>query len=64
MNGTPVSNFVDYSGRLTEFILTGQLAMFAGKGQKLDWDVAAMKCTNYDDVNQFVHRKYRPGWEV
>ncbi|MEI8376270.1 MAG: Gfo/Idh/MocA family oxidoreductase [Planctomycetota bacterium] len=63
-DGTPASNFVDYSGRLTEFILTGQLAMLAGVGKKLDWDVAAMKCTNHDEINQFVRRKYRPGWEV
>ncbi len=63
-DGTPASNFVDYSGRLTEFILTGQLAMLAGVGKKLDWDVVAMKCTNHDEINQFVRRKYRPGWEV
>jgi predicted dehydrogenase len=63
-HGTPASNFVDYSGRLTEFILTGQLAMLAGPGHRLDWDVTAMKCTNYDEINRFVRRKYRPGWEV
>jgi len=63
-DGTPVSNFVDYAGRLTEFILTGQLAMLAGVGKRLEWDVAAMKCTNHDEINQFVRRKYRPGWEV
>jgi predicted dehydrogenase len=63
-DGTPASNFVDYSGRLTEFILTGQLAMLAGVGKKLDWDVVAMKCTNHDEINQFVRRKYCTGWEV
>ena len=39
-NGTPCSNFADYSGPLTEMILTGQLAMFAGAGKKVEWDVA------------------------
>ncbi len=63
-NGTPCSNFADYSGPFTEMILTGQLAMFAGAGKKLEWDVAAMKCVNHDEVNQFIHRTYRPGWEV
>ena len=63
-NGTPCSNFADYSGAFTEMILTGQLAMFAGAGRKVEWDVAAMKCTNHDDVNRFVRRTYRPGWEV
>jgi predicted dehydrogenase len=63
-NGAPVSTFPDYSGPLTEWILTGQLAMFAGRGKKVEWDVAAMKCTNFDEVNQYVQRTYRKGWEV
>lgn len=63
-NGTPCSNFTDYSGPFTEMILTGQLAMFAGMGNKVEWDVAAMKCTNLKDLNRFVKRQYRPGWEV
>jgi predicted dehydrogenase len=62
--GTPCSNFSDYSGPFTEMILTGQLAMFAGRGKKVEWDVAAMKCTNHDEMNRFVKRTYRPGWEV
>jgi len=62
--GVPCSNFADYSAAFTEMILTGQLAMFAGPGRKVEWDVAAMKCTNLDDVNRFVKRTYRPGWEV
>ena len=62
--GTPCSNFVDYSGPFTEMILTGQMAMFAGPGKKVEWDVAAMKCTNHDEMNRFVKRTYRPGWEV
>ena len=62
--GTPCSNFADYSGPFTEMILTGQLAMFAGPGKKVQWDVAGMKCTNIDELNQFVHRSYRKGWEV
>ena len=57
-----VSNF-DYAAMLTETILLGNVAMRV-PGKKLEWDVAGMKCTNHDDVNQFVHRSYRPGWEV
>ncbi len=63
-NGTPCSSFNGYSGRFTEFILTGQMAMYAGAGNKLQWDAAAMKCTNRDEINKFVHRSYREGWEV
>jgi predicted dehydrogenase len=58
-----VANF-SYAGPFTEFILAGQLAMFAGPGKKVEWDVAAMKCTNVPDLNQYVQRTYRKGWEV
>jgi predicted dehydrogenase len=59
----PVANF-NYAGPFTEFILSGQLAMLAGPGKKLEWDAAAMKCTNVPDLNQYVQRPYRKGWEV
>jgi hypothetical protein len=38
--------------------------MFAGVGKKLEWDVEAMKCTNVPEINRFVRREYRRGWEV
>jgi hypothetical protein len=60
----PCSNFTDSSGPFTEFVLSGQLAMFAGPGKKVEWDVAAMKCTNQPDLNQYLRREYRKGWEV
>lgn len=63
-NGTPVSNFPDAAAPLAAFVLTGHLAMFAGVGVKLEWDVENMKCTNYPEINSFVRRSYRPGWEV
>ena len=34
--------------------------MFAGPGKKVEWDAAAMKCTNVPDLNQYVQRP----WEV
>jgi predicted dehydrogenase len=60
----PCSNFIDASGPFAEFVLAGHLAMFAGVGQKVEWDVAEMKCTNRPDVNAHVKREYRKGWEV
>ena len=62
--GTPCSNFVDASGPLTAFALTGHLAMFAGVGKKLEWDVEKMQVTNLPEINQYVRREYRKGWEV
>ena len=61
---TPCSNFVDSASPLTAFALTGHLAMFAGVGKKLDWDVEKMKCTNIPEINKNVRRTYRKGWEV
>jgi hypothetical protein len=60
----PCSNFADSAGPFTEFVLSGQLAMFAGSGKKVEWNVAAMKCTNNPELNQYLKREYRKGWEV
>ena len=62
--GTPCSNFPDASAPLASFVLTAHLAMFAGVGKKVEWDVEAMRCTNIPEVNKFVRREYRKGWEV
>lgn len=62
--GTPCSNFPEAAGPLTSFALTGHLAQFAGVGKKLEWDVEKMECTNMPQINQYVKREYRKGWEV
>jgi predicted dehydrogenase len=62
--GEPGSSNFDYAGPFTEFVLTGVLASRAGMGKKLEWDVEKLTCTNLDDVNQWVKRDYRKGWEV
>jgi predicted dehydrogenase len=63
--GAPVSNFMDAAGPLTAFALTAHLAMFAGVGKKLEWDVEKMECTNVPAVNAYLKRaEYRKGWEV
>ncbi|MGO8675744.1 MAG: Gfo/Idh/MocA family protein [Limisphaerales bacterium] len=60
----PCSNFPGASAPLTAFALTGHLAQFAGVGKKLEWDVERMRCTNMPEINRFLRRAYRPGWEV
>jgi predicted dehydrogenase len=62
--GTPASNFPDAAGPLTAIALAGHLAQFAGPGRKIEWDVDQMQCINHADVNRYVKRDYRPGWEV
>jgi hypothetical protein len=64
-NGTPpCSDFPGSAAPLTSFALSGHLAMFAGIGKKLQWDVQKMQCTNVPEINDLVRREYRKGWEV
>ncbi len=62
--GTPCSDFVTAAGPLASFALSGHLAMLAGVGKKVDWDVEAMQCTNLPEANQYARRDYRKGWEL
>ncbi len=62
--GTPASNFPQAAGPLTSIALTGHLAQFAGMGSQIEWDVEKMESTNHPEINQFVRRQYRAGWEV
>jgi predicted dehydrogenase len=62
--GTPCSDFITAAGPLAAFALTGHLAMFAGVGKKVEWDVEKMQCTNLPEINKFARRDYRAGWEL
>jgi len=70
-----VSSPFEIGGPLTEAALIANLAVRGadlaaegdtrrGRNLKLLWDHEQMKVTNFDIVNQFVKRDYRPGWEV
>ncbi|SHG22969.1 Oxidoreductase family, NAD-binding Rossmann fold [Microbulbifer donghaiensis] len=67
----------DYAGRLTETVLLGNLGVrsyelrvtdgehYRNPGrQKLLWDDAAMRVSNFEPANQFVAREYRKGWTL
>jgi len=60
--GTPASGSFDYSARLTEIVLLGNVALRAGK--PLIWDGPNMKATNVPEAAQFVKEQYRKGWEI
>ena len=70
----PVSSPFEISGPLTEALLMANLAIrgsdlrldnrYPGRNLKLLWDNENMKVTNFDEVNRFVKRNYRPGWEL
>ncbi len=64
-----MSNFSDYAGGLTETILLGNLAVWAGKGpnsdgKKIEWDAANLRATNAPEVDIIVKRPYRSGWTL
>jgi predicted dehydrogenase len=56
-----LSNF-SRSGPFTEVVLLGNLAIRTGKDLK--WDGPAMKATNCPEADQYIHRRYRKGWEL
>ena len=61
---TNTATSFDYAARLTEFTLLGNLAQHAGVGKKVEWDGPNMKVTNLPDLNQWLQRDYRKGWQV
>ena len=64
MKGGPpaMSNF-NYSGKLTEFILLGNVAVRCGY-RRLEYNGEEMKFTNYPEANEFLMRHYRKGYEL
>lgn len=73
-----LSSPFEIAGPLTESLCMANLAIrghdirkpkgngftYPGRGIKLLWDNDNMRVTNFEDVNQFVKRQYRPGWKV
>jgi len=57
----PLSSF-DYSGRLTEMVLLGNLAVRLDK--KIMWDAKTLKATNAPEADELIRRKYRRGWDI
>lgn len=57
-----MSNFPDYAGPLTETILLGNLAVWAG--ERVEWDAKNLTPTNKPELAKIVKREYRPGWTL
>jgi hypothetical protein len=57
-----VSNFPDYAGQLTETVLLGNLAIWAGK--RIEWDSYHMKATNAPEVEPLIRPEYRNGYTL
>ncbi len=61
--GKTVSEFVEYSGPLTETILLGNLAVWSGK--KVEWDAKNMIASNADEKTQkMIRHDYNNGYAI
>ncbi len=62
-DGHKPSSHFGYSGRLSEMVLLGCLAIRAGVGNPVAWDAANMTSNNAA-ANRLLKREYRKGWEL
>jgi predicted dehydrogenase len=60
--GTPASGNFEYSAKLTEIVLLGNVALRSRK--LLQWDGPAMKASNAPEADKFLKETYRKGWEI
>ena len=57
-----MSNFPDYAGPLTEFVLLGNVAIRAQK--RFEWDAEKCEAKDCPEANKYVKREYREGWSL
>ena len=60
--GPPPSGNFEYSARLTELTLLGNVALRSKK--LLVWDGPNMRATNAPEADRFIREEYRQGWEL
>jgi predicted dehydrogenase len=63
-NGTQACSNFEYAAPLAQIALLGNLAMLAGLKRRVEWDGAAMRCTNLPELNKFVKQPYQNGWKI
>lgn len=63
--GKKSSTDFSYSGKLTEVMLLGNVAVLTQEHKTaLEWDGEKMEFTNLPEANQFLHFEYRTGWKL
>jgi predicted dehydrogenase len=60
--GVPAGSNFEYSSRLTESVLIGNIALRSRR--RIEWDSEALKVTNIPSANEFVTKHYRAGFGV
>jgi predicted dehydrogenase len=64
-DGTKSTTDFEYSSRLTEMMLLGNIAILTQEHNTiLEWDAEQFKFTNLEVANQFLHKEYAPGWSL
>ncbi|HUU09107.1 MAG TPA: Gfo/Idh/MocA family oxidoreductase [Phycisphaerae bacterium] len=63
-DGKPAAAEFSYAGPFTEGILLGHLAYKAGIGKRVEWDGAAMRTRNMPELDRWIRREHRKGWEL
>jgi len=64
-NNTKSTTDFSYSGKLTEVMLLGNVAVrMAEKNTILQWDPVKFEFPNLPEANAFLTKAYRPGWEL
>jgi hypothetical protein len=61
--GAPTSTDFDYSARLTEIAVLGDIALRM-PGTELQWDSNHMTFPNRPEANAYLHYRYRDGWSL
>jgi predicted dehydrogenase len=57
-----MSNFPGYAGPLTETVLLGNLAVWAGK--KVEWDAKNLRAVNAPELEPLIRPQYRKGYSL
>jgi hypothetical protein len=57
------SDFVRFSGPMTEAVLLGSICIRAG-GEKVYWDSENLKFKNTTKASEYLHYHYRDGWTI
>jgi len=62
--GVPACANFEYSAPLAEIALLGNIAILAGLKRRVEWDGAAMRCTNLPELNRYLKPTVRDGWSI
>ena len=61
-DGQAAGSAFEYSGRLTEICLLGNIAKRVDA--RIEWDAANLRVANVAEANQYIRSEYRRGWSL